>query len=94
MKLAYTRAMIRAALEGKLEAVNFEKHPIFGVLMPTQCPDVPNEVLNPRNTWANQEAYDNQANHLAELFTKNFQKYADFANAEILAGAPLVGVGV
>jgi phosphoenolpyruvate carboxykinase (ATP) len=94
MKLAYTRAMIRAALEGQLDAVNFEKHPIFGVAMPTECPNVPSEVLNPRQTWANKEAYDNQAQHLAELFHKNFQKYASFANDEILAGAPLVAVGV
>ncbi|MCU0447019.1 MAG: phosphoenolpyruvate carboxykinase (ATP) [Microscillaceae bacterium] len=94
MKLAYTRAIIRAALAGALDNVKFEKHPIFGVAMPMECPEVPNEVLNPRHTWADKDAYDAQANHLAELFVKNFQKYADFANPEILAGAPLVAVGV
>jgi phosphoenolpyruvate carboxykinase (ATP) len=88
MKLAYTRAMIRAALEGKLAEVNYETHPIFGIEMPTTCPNVPSEVLNPRDTWADKDAYDHQAHHLAELFIQNFQKYADFANAEILAGAP------
>jgi phosphoenolpyruvate carboxykinase (ATP) len=88
MKLSYTRAMIRAALEGQLDTVRFEAHPIFGVQMPTECPHVPTEVLNPRNTWTNKDAYDAQANSLATKFNQNFEKYADFANAEILAGAP------
>jgi phosphoenolpyruvate carboxykinase (ATP) len=92
MKLAYTRAMIRAALEGKLDQVKFETHPVFGVMMPADCPNVPTEVLNPRNTWADKDAYDNQANKLAVQFNKNFEKYAEFANEEILAGAPHASV--
>lgn len=90
MSLPYTRAMINAALEGKLDNVKYENHPVFGVAMPLEVPNVPSEILNPRNTWSDKGAYDEKANHLAGLFTKNFQKYADFANEEILAGAPKV----
>lgn len=88
MKLGYTRAMITAALNGKLEDVQYEKHPIFGMSMPVSCPDVPAEILNPRNTWADKKAYDGKANSLAGSFNKNFSKFKDFANEEILSGAP------
>lgn len=90
MKLSYTRAMITAALNGKLDNVNYETHPVFGLQMPTTCPDVPTEILNPRNTWADKTAYDVKANDLASKFVKNFEQYADGANAEILAAAPKV----
>ncbi|KAA9346097.1 phosphoenolpyruvate carboxykinase (ATP) [Adhaeribacter soli] len=88
MKLPYTRAMITAALNGELENVNFTNHSVFGVSMPESCPNVPAEILSPRNTWADKDAYDAKANELAAAFVKNFGKYADFANEEILAGAP------
>lgn len=89
MKLKYTRAMITAALEGGLKNVSFEKHPIFGLEVPTTCPNVPSEILNPKNTWKNQKAYDIQAKELAASFKENFKKFEEFANEEILAGAPL-----
>lgn len=93
MKLKYTRAMITAALEGKLNpmgigSVQFENDPIFGVAIPKECPDVPTEVLNPRNTWADKNAYDEKAKYLAGLFVKNFEKYASGVSAEVLAAAP------
>lgn len=88
MKLSYTRAMITAALEGQLNNVQFDKHPVFGLEMPQTCPNVPAELLNPRNTWANTAEYDQKANHLAELFNKNFKQYADGCSEEILAAAP------
>ncbi|MBA9078684.1 phosphoenolpyruvate carboxykinase (ATP) [Rufibacter quisquiliarum] len=94
MKLSYTRAMITAALNGALDEVSFVKHPVFGVEMPESCPHVPADILNPRNTWSDKEAYDHKANELARSFIKNFSKYADFANDEILAGAPEVAVEV
>ncbi|MFC6999610.1 phosphoenolpyruvate carboxykinase (ATP) [Rufibacter roseus] len=94
MKLEYTRAMITAALNGELETVAFIKHPVFGMEMPESCPNIPAQILNPRNTWADKEAYDNKANDLAKSFVKNFNKYADYANEEILAGAPEVAVEV
>jgi phosphoenolpyruvate carboxykinase (ATP) len=90
MKLAYTRAMIAAALEGKLDQAAFATLPVFGLQIPVSCPDVPAEILNPRNTWSDQAAYDAKATHLAELFVKNFSQYADGVSAEILAAAPKV----
>lgn len=88
MSLKYTRALITAALNGELDNVAYEAHDIFGVAMPTTCPNVPADILNPRNTWADKEAYDAKANFLAEAFLKNFEKFAAYANDNILAGAP------
>lgn len=88
IKLKYTRAMISAALKGELNEVNYEDHPVFGVAMPTSCPNVPAEILNPRNTWKDKEAYDKKASKLAKYFTDNFSKFTEYANEEIMAGAP------
>lgn len=88
MKLPYTRAMITAALEGKLDNAAFEVHPVFGMLMPKECPNVPSEILNPRNTWEDKAGYDTKAKELAGKFIKNFEKYASGVNEEILAAAP------
>ncbi|MSQ79682.1 MAG: phosphoenolpyruvate carboxykinase (ATP) [Flavobacteriaceae bacterium] len=90
MKLSFTRRMITAALNGELDGVAFEKHPVFGYNMPTSCPEVPVEILNPRNTWADKDAYDQKANHLAELFNKNMKQYEDGLSADVLAAAPVV----
>ncbi|HRF26872.1 MAG TPA: phosphoenolpyruvate carboxykinase (ATP), partial [Ferruginibacter sp.] len=90
MKLPYTRAMITAALEGKLDNAEFEAHSVFGMMMPKECPGVPAEVLNPRNTWANKEEYDAKAKDLAAQFIKNFEKYASGVSEEILAAAPKI----
>lgn len=90
MKLKLTRALITAALEGKLDNAEYETHEIFGLKMPKTCPEVPSEVLNPRNTWKDKAAYDVKATELAEKFVKNFEKFKEFANEEILAAAPKV----
>lgn len=90
MSLKYTRALITAALNEELKDVKYENHDIFGVAVPTSCPGVPSEILSPRNTWKDKEAYDQKANQLAAAFNKNFEKFAEFANKEILAGAPQV----
>lgn len=90
MNLPHTRAMITAALEGKLEHVSFEPHQVFGVMMPTSCPDVPSEILNPRNTWEDKSAYDTKAIELAKQFIKNFEKYASGVTQETLDAAPKV----
>jgi phosphoenolpyruvate carboxykinase (ATP) len=90
MKLKYTRAMITAALEGKLNNAEFEMHPVFGMAIPRECPNVPADILNPRNTWTDMTAYDEQAKYLAGLFIKNFEKYKDGVTAEVLAAAPKV----
>lgn len=90
MKLSYTRAMIHAALDGTIKDVVYEKHSVFGVEVPQTCPNVPSEILNPRQTWADTAAYDAKAHMLAQKFIGNFKKYADYANEEILAGAPTI----
>jgi phosphoenolpyruvate carboxykinase (ATP) len=92
MKLSYTRALITAALTGQLENVDYEAHPVFGLEMPITCPDVPTEMLNPKNTWSDKSAYDVKANELATAFVKNFEKYASSASEEILNAAPKTSV--
>ncbi|AGA79195.1 phosphoenolpyruvate carboxykinase (ATP) [Echinicola vietnamensis] len=88
MKLSHTRAMISAALEGKLDNVNYKNHPVFNVAVPQRCPGVPQEILNPKDTWENPGEYDQKAFQLASSFVENFKKYEDFADEEIMAGAP------
>ncbi len=90
MSLKHTRAMITAALNGELDNVEYTEHAVFGLNMPNSCPNVPSEVLHPRNTWESKEAYDKKANELSIAFNKNFEKFAESANEEILAGAPNV----
>lgn len=92
IKLSYTRALITSALNGELEKVKFEVLPIFNLNMPSTCPGIPSEILNPRNTWKDKDAYDAKANELAQSFVKNFQQYASVANDEILSAAPKVVV--
>tara|TARA_Y200000002_G_scaffold121292_1_gene99522 strand:- start:572 stop:2200 length:1629 start_codon:yes stop_codon:yes gene_type:complete len=88
LSLKYTRSLITAALEGKLENVEYKNHEVFGLAMPTECDDVPSEILSPRNTWQDKSAYDLKANELAQAFNNNFNKYSDFANQEMLDSAP------
>jgi phosphoenolpyruvate carboxykinase (ATP) len=76
MKLSYTRAMLKAAFDGSLDEVNFEAHDVFGVAMPTSCPGVPAEVLNPRNTWADPKEYDAAALSLQTKFLTNHAQIA------------------
>ena len=90
INLPYTRAMITAALEGKLDKVEYETHPVFGMQIPTTCPGVPSEILNPRSTWLDKTAYDEAAKKLALQFIQNFEKYASGVTDEILAAAPAV----
>jgi len=90
IKLKYTRAMITAILNGKLNNVDFEMHPIFGLAMPTKCPNVPEEILDPLNTWKNKSAYISKSIQLAHSFHLNFEKFANEANEEILNGGPLI----
>lgn len=85
MNLGYTRAMVTAALNGELEKAEFVTDPTFGVQVPTSCPGVPAEVLQPRNTWVDKEAYDKQARELAARFVENFSK--KFPNAADIAQA-------
>lgn len=88
MKIGYTRAMIRAILNGSLAEVETKPDPIFGVNIPVSCPDVPNEVLQPRNTWEDKDAYDRQARDLARRFNENFKKYEAGVSDAVRAVAP------
>jgi phosphoenolpyruvate carboxykinase (ATP) len=90
MKLKYTRAMVTAALQGKLDNAVFVKDAIFGLEVPQACPNVPATLLNPRNTWEDKAAYDAKAQELAKSFHKNFKTFEAQADASILNGAPLV----
>ena len=88
ISLKYTRAMITSILNGELDNADFITHEVFGLNMPTSCPNVPSEILSPKNTWADKNAYDSKANELANTFNKNFAQFADNANVEILEAAP------
>jgi phosphoenolpyruvate carboxykinase (ATP) len=88
MKLGHTRAMVRAALDGRLAGVGAKEDPIFGLQVPEGCPDVPAEVLQPRSTWRDGRAYDEQARKLAGMFGENFKKFGNDVSPEIRSGAP------
>lgn len=90
IKLAYTRAIIAAVLEGKLQDAEYTFDPIFGIAIPSQVPDVPAEILNPRNTWGDKVAYDEKAMFLASLFKDNFQKYSTVVAQEIQHAGPII----
>jgi phosphoenolpyruvate carboxykinase (ATP) len=90
MKLSYTRAMITAALNGDLDNVTYDTTPWFKLAIPTSCPNVPSNILNARNTWANPQEFDAMAQNLANQFVQNFKKYEAGASPAILAAAPLV----
>ena len=90
INLKFTRAMITSALDGSLDNVDYVKDAVFGLSKPASCIGVPTEILDPRNTWDNKEAYDKKAAALAESFVINFNKFKDTANQEILDAAPRV----
>jgi len=88
IKIPYTRAMIRAALTGALEGVAYRTDPFFGLAVPEHVPDVPDEVLDPKRTWADGEAYDRQARLLVEKFRENFEQYGSGISATVAAAGP------
>lgn len=90
MKLAYTRAMITAALQGDFDNIAFEADPVFGLQLPLSCPRVPADILSPRNTWADAREYDQKANELAQAFVSNFKQFEAGASEEMLASLPKV----
>ena len=88
MKIQLTRALVRAALSGKLDGVPTTPDPVFGVYVPQGCDGVPPEVLQPRNTWKDKDAYDAKAKNLASRFQENFKQYESSVPKEILAAVP------
>jgi phosphoenolpyruvate carboxykinase (ATP) len=89
MNLTYTRAMVTAALNGEIDKVPVKHHDIFNLDMPTSCPGVPDDVLDPRNTWSDKDRYDAAAKRLAALFVKNFEKFGS-VQKEIVDAGPKV----
>ena len=90
MKIAYTRAMVRAILSGALDAVKYEHDAKFNLDVPTSCPEVPGDVLNPRNTWPDAAAYDRQADKLAQMFVENFKPFEAGVSAAVRGAGPSI----
>jgi phosphoenolpyruvate carboxykinase (ATP) len=86
IKIEYSRAMVTAALTGSLDIVKFSHNDIFNLDVPTECPNVPSEVLEPRNMWIDKDAYDLSAKKLAQMFVDNFKKFENISNEIRLAG--------
>ncbi len=90
IKIAYTRAMVNAALNGDLDQVEYSQDPLFGLQVPASCPEVPEEVLQPRRTWQDPEAYDRQARELAQMFMDNFSQFDEQVSEEIRNAGPVI----
>ncbi len=88
MNIAHTRAMVRAALDGSLDDIPTRLDPVFGLAVPTSCPEVPASFLDPRTTWTDADAYDRTVRTLAAMFRANFEAYADGVTPAILAAGP------
>jgi len=90
ISIKYTRALLNAALEGKLNAVRFKQDPIFGFEVPQSCPNVPDEVMNPATSWHDQKEYDRRYKDLAMRFVQNFAKFTDGTPQEVIDAGPKV----
>lgn len=90
ISIKYTRALLNAALSGKLEDVKFKTDPVFGFEMPTECPDVPAELLDPSSSWSDSAEYDKKYRQLAQRFIENFKKFEDEASQEVVAAGPKI----
>ena len=77
-------------MNGELDGATYKKHEVFGLHMPTSCPEVPAHILDPKSTWADSKSYDAMANKLAMKFTNNFKQFENEATKEILEAAPRV----
>ncbi|HWG85726.1 MAG TPA: phosphoenolpyruvate carboxykinase (ATP), partial [Deinococcales bacterium] len=91
MSISHTRAMLRAALEGRLDGVPTTRHPVFGLEVPREVPGVPADVLDPRQTWPDQDAYDRQARKLAGMFAENFRQFEAEVSDAVRAAGPAAG---
>jgi phosphoenolpyruvate carboxykinase (ATP) len=83
-----TRAMVRAAITGKLDGVETWEHPVFGLQVPKEVPGVSPEVLDPKGTWSDKDAYDRRARELANLFAENFKKFEAEVDEEVKRAGP------
>ena len=87
MRIAHTRALVRAALAGTLKNVPTRKEAFFGLQVPESCGEVPAEVLNPRNTWADKSSYDQTARGLTKRFETNFKQYEPYVSNDVKAAS-------
>ncbi|MFW6455879.1 MAG: phosphoenolpyruvate carboxykinase (ATP) [Desulfohalobiaceae bacterium] len=90
ISISYTRAMIRAALHGDLNNEEYSRDPIFGLHIPHRCPQVPKEILDPKNTWKDPEAYEQKGKELARLFQDNFQRFESEVSDLVRESGPKV----
>ena len=86
--LKHTRSMVDAIHDGALLEAPKETEPVFGLNVPTECPNVPDDILMPRSTWDDPQAYDEKAEHLVGLFNEHFEQYEDMAAPEIVEAGP------
>ena len=91
MKIEFTRALLRAALDGSFEKVAMRPEPAFGFLVPSECPGVPAKILDPRGTWSRASDYDAQAKKLAVLFQENFVQFKDQSSKRVQEAGPRMG---
>ena len=88
-KIAHSRAVISAAISGAPDDVEFRVDPVFGFAVPEECPGIPSEILDPRDTWEDKAVYDEKAQYSAGLFVENFKEFADQAPAAVGAAGPM-----
>jgi phosphoenolpyruvate carboxykinase (ATP) len=88
IRIAYTRALIRQALQGKLDDVPTQTDPIFNLRIPRSCEGVPKEILDPRTTWRKPGDYDARARDLAERFRENFKQFASKVSPKVKSAGP------
>jgi phosphoenolpyruvate carboxykinase (ATP) len=90
MPIQATRTMLRSALSGELDGVQYREDPIFGFEVPVEIPGVAPALLDPRSTWSDPDAYDRKARELARMFRDNFEQFADDAGEAVVEAGPLV----
>ena len=86
IKIKYSRAMVTAALSGKLDDIPYNHDELFNLDIPTKVNDVPSEILDPKNTWDNKDSYDHSAKKLAQMFVENFKKFENVSSEIVTAG--------
>ena len=89
IKIKYSRAMVTAALDGTLDSVKYRHDELFNLDIPITCPDVPSEILDPKNTWVDKDSYNLSSRKLAQMFTDNFEKFKEVSDEIKKAGPKL-----
>jgi len=90
ISIKHTRAILDAVLNGKLDSVKYKQDPVFGFDVPTTCPNVPDELLDPSSSWADKKEHDEKYRQLAQKFIDNFKNFADGTSKEVLGAGPKV----